>query len=132
VKLQNVSSEFTASGIAADIALVGHQMVDADPHIDLTGKVVFVTVQGMAEIPALAPVYLQAGARLAILEVNGWGLHVLSPRAGQERLWMAPPIICASWVQAVERVIERFGPIDLWLDTRAMAWPPVSRIGGIR
>lgn len=132
MKLQGMSSGFPASGIAADLALVGDPLPDLDPPMDLTGKVVFVTVQGMEEIPALAAVYLQAGACLAILEVNGWGLHVLSPRVGEESLWTAPPIPCTSWVNAVERVIERFGPIDLWLDTRAMVWPPVSRIGGTR
>ena len=132
MKLQDMHSDFPAIGLAAEITFIDDETGGSDRLFDLTGKVVFVTVQDRLELPALAAVYLQAGACLAILEATGWSLHLLSPRLGEEELWTAPPISCSSWVHAVEFVIAQFGPIDLWLDTRSMVWPPVSRIGGPR
>lgn len=132
MKLQDIHSDFPAIGFPAEIGFIDNEIRGFDRLFDLTGKVVFVTVQDTLELPALAAVYLRAGACLAILESTGWALHLLSSRPGEEGLRIAPPISCSSWVNAVERVIAQFGPIDLWLDTRSMVWPPVSRIGGPR
>jgi hypothetical protein len=91
--------------------------------------VVFITVQDMGEATRLSTDYLSADAKLAILDVSEWSLHLLSP--GRDHGFFEP-VPCASWVEAVETAIDHLGPVDLWLDTRAVSFPPVSRVGRLR
>ena len=100
--------------------------------LEMTGKVVFITVQGMQQAPDLAEEYLRMGARVALLDVENWMLYILPLTRPDILSSSEHKIRCQTWVEAVEEVIARFGPINLWLDARAMTWPAVSRIGGLR
>ena len=100
--------------------------------LQMAGKVVFITVQGTQQASDLATEYLRMGARVALLDIGDWALYILPTMRPDVFSDSEQKIPCHTWVEAVEEVIARFGPINLWLDARAMAWPAVSRIGGLR
>lgn len=100
--------------------------------LEMTGKVVFITVQGMQQASNLATEYLRMGAQVALLDVGDWALHILPLMRPDGLSGSEHKMRCQTWVEAVEEVIARFGPINLWLDARAMTWPAVSRVGGLR
>lgn len=95
---------------------------------EMSGKVVFVTTQSLEAGRAAARRCMSAGADVAVVEDGRWAVHLFkaSDRADDEA-GSGRPIACQSWAAAADEVIDRFGPIDLWIDTRATPWPTPSR-----
>lgn len=114
---------------AWDRASFGKPKADLEVGVDVTGKVVFVTVHGGREVSRVSAEYGQVDTKLAVLDVSAWSLHIMTPHADGSPV---EPISCTSWVSAAEAAIAHLGPVDLWKDTRDATFPPVSRVGEFR
>lgn len=120
-----VDDQQTSSGRApGEIAEPDRLDSEAKTCPELSGKVVFVTVKGSDDARAVIAKYARAGAHVAALDIDDWGLLLL--RAG-DKADCGPPIPCRSWTDAVEESIALLGPIDLWIDTRPMNWVAANR-----